>query len=159
MSNSKCEDELMFKFEKKWSFKIWYCLTIRLRRIQWINITRTWNNSRNFTLLIMIKIMTQMISKVLPNRKVFYLRSTSYWTFSVRLLNLEQKLKLVYTERSVLVYKHKQTLKLVHKFWLWFYINSLYNALTETNVFVETDLKIWDSIKIIISRSIIKEEN
>ena len=45
------------------------------------------------------------------------------------------------------------TLQLVQKFWLWTYINSLYDSLTET------DLQIWVSIKMLVLRSIIKDQS
>ena len=50
-----------------------------------------------------------MISMLHPNREVFYLRIkckfTLYWTFQVRPLNLGHNLKLVQTERSILIDK------------------------------------------------------
>ena len=45
------------------------------------------------------------------------------------------------------------TLQLVQKFWLWTYINSLYDSLTET------DLQIWVSTKMLVLRSIIKDQS
>ena len=52
--------------------------------------------------------MTQMISKVRPKRKMFCLRTqfkvTSYWMFAGTPLNLGHDLKLVQTERTILVY-------------------------------------------------------
>lgn len=124
----------MFQFNKKLILQILTLLTVKLKSIYWIDVTGTWNRSRVLLCSWKIKIMTHMISKIHPNRKVCYLRNwykltlNTDWTFSARLLNLEINLKLVQTARSVMV-----IINFISFFEVYFYIN-FYNYKKSINV-------------------------